>query len=268
MNKQLNLSNWYVFYFLTSLALTSLVGSAFAHFSAGNVAWWVWWDGALQNFSTEMLGAIITFGLIEVIVGSRDRREDLAQQLRVGDTKTLIILEDNNIKINDINLSGARWENIDLIDANLVGANLMRSNLLYGKLIHANLVGANLVGANLMYADLSGARLADANLAFANLESVNLAGADLAGVNLVCANLVEAKLENVNLAHVYLAGADLKNANLKGANLEYVRFPDGILWHEDLDIQRYTNEEHSEYVSTLNTINKLRCNAGFDEIKK
>lgn len=159
MFKKIKLTNLHVFYFLTAVAVLSLAGSARAHFNSGDVAWWIWWDGALQNFSTEMLGAIITFGLIEVIMGSRNRHEELVRQLRAGDFGVFNRLNDEGIHLRDVDLSSVRWNGL-----NLEGANLG----------DANLEGANLEGANLRGVNLKDANLKDANLKDTNLEGVIL----------------------------------------------------------------------------------------------
>ena len=40
-----------------------------------------WLEGSLQNFSTELFGAVITFITIQQIVGGREQRQQAARQI-------------------------------------------------------------------------------------------------------------------------------------------------------------------------------------------
>lgn len=127
-----------------------------------------WWSGFWQNFSTEMYGAFLTFLLIEVLVGGREKRADEELQeaiaddlrnlmrgyiqgqeiarLRAVETQerrqpTLDAMKANDL-LRGVNLSGAGLERADLSGADLRGADFRRADL-----TGANFVGANLDGA-------------------------------------------------------------------------------------------------------------------------
>jgi uncharacterized protein YjbI with pentapeptide repeats len=104
----------------------------------------------------------------------------------------------------NLDLSGAQLDGVDLRGANFIGAQLSRANL-----CNARLDGVKLAIANLSDADLTGACLRDAKLVGANLNRAILAGADLAG-----ANLDGADLSNADLTDTNLAGTDLSDAIL------------------------------------------------------
>ena len=125
------------------------------------------WDGALLNLGTEMAGAVVTYVLLQLVIGGRARKEDL--------------IADMGSNVNDVAVHAANelrrhgW----LTDGSLSGANLIGANLRGAKLWEANLSGATLVGA-----DLSGAKLWEANLIGANLIAANLSDADLSGAKI------------------------------------------------------------------------------------
>src|SRR5690606_17208486 len=85
-----NFTDKQVFGVLVATAIFSLGFSMWSHLMTGNVNWWAWADGALQNFSTEMMGAIATFALIEVIVGNRNEREKIIINLSSRDSSTAL----------------------------------------------------------------------------------------------------------------------------------------------------------------------------------
>ena len=93
-----------------------------------------------------------------------------------------------------------------------------------------NLTGADLCGANLTRADLAGADLRGADLTRADLRGANLTGADLRGADLRGADLTRAALTGADLTRADLTGADLRGADLtradlRGANLDYSAWP-------------------------------------------
>lgn len=223
----------------------------------------VWWSGLLQNFSTEVMGAIMTFVLFELVINGQQRIAENEEQRKRDQLQAI-----SELKRADT--PEARKPIIDRMQAGnlLKGVDLREENLEGVKFGSANLEGANLAYVNLMEADL-----VDANLTGAYLGKANLEGADLQYTNLEGANLREA-----NLKRAYLGKANLKGAYLGKANLDNVTWelnfpknytttlPDGTLWTLDTDMFRFTNPDHQDYQSTLEKINTLRAEKGFDPI--
>jgi hypothetical protein len=147
-----------VLYVLVGMALFSLGFSAFSHWMNGEIHWWEWMDGATQNFSTEMMGAIVTFGLFEIIVGTRHEKTKLILQFGSQDNATAL----NAARL----LKANGW----LVDGSLQGTSLYKANLSGVSLYGANLIGVSLFQANLQNANLWKANLRDANLWSANLQ--------------------------------------------------------------------------------------------------
>jgi len=100
-----------------------------------------------------------------------------------------------------VNLFGARLQNLDL------------SNL---DLSDSNLSGANLTGANLTNTDLSGANLVRANATNTNLTRTELLRANLSRANLTGADLSQSNLEDTDMAGVTVTNARFANAVLSG----------------------------------------------------
>ncbi|MFN2299475.1 MAG: hypothetical protein ACK2UB_11540, partial [Anaerolineales bacterium] len=75
-----NISDWDVMLFLAGMATAVVIFSLGAHFQSGTVNLWAWADSFLQNFGTEMIGAFLTFYLIEVLRGARREREEKGRE--------------------------------------------------------------------------------------------------------------------------------------------------------------------------------------------
>ena len=167
------------------------------------------WGGLALNFGTEMTGAVVTYLLLELVIGRKEWREarkaDLIAQL--------------GSSVEDVAVAAAKelWRHGWLHDGSLRGAYLGR----------ANLEGADLSRASLYEADLSGANLYKVNLYKANLSGANLSGANLEGAD--------------------LNRASLSGARLLGASLEYVALPDGTNWTPDIDMARFIDPEHPDF---------------------
>ena len=164
--------------------------------------------GVALNFGTGLLGAVITYILIQNVIGNSEKKEKLIVNMRS--------------KVRDIALQAveelrrSNW----LMDGSLRNANLDGANLRGAELYDANLTEAILTSANLSGAKLSGARLSGANLFNADLSSAILGYADLNGANLERANLY-----GTDLSAVY----NLKSANLNGAwYSDKTNWPDGF----------------------------------------
>jgi hypothetical protein len=181
------------------------------------------------NFATEMVGAAVTYLLLRLFIGRRERREaekaDLIAQM--GSIERSLAIG----AVEELRRHG--W----LTDGSLRGADLSSANLQGADLSSPNLQGADLRLANLQGADLKGANLQGADLRLAKLQDAILADADLRG-----ADLRWAKLQ----------GASLYRANLQGAAFdEHTILPDGIAWTPDTDMARFTNPDHPDFWDPL-----------------
>jgi uncharacterized protein YjbI with pentapeptide repeats len=209
------------------------------------------WAGLLLNFGTEMAGALVTYALLELVIGRREGREAKKAELiaQLGSQ-----VEDVAIAATE-ELSRQGW----LDDGSLEGASLYRANLQEVYLFGANLHKAFLDGANLQRAVLSETDLQEAYLSGANLQEAVLYGANLQGAFLRGANLQGAVLCGANLQGAFLDGADLQGTDLSRANLqrailvfseEEAKFnkdttlPDRTKWVSDIDMARFTDPGH------------------------
>jgi len=244
---------------LVGLATISLLGSFIAHAISLQVNWAAWVDGALQNFSTEMLGALATFILIEVFVGGQKAREESERReaevvnqrkeverenerrkaqeqweaeqrkierqlsaisrLRLANSPEACQPILDEMQALDL-LNGIELASIELGSVTLIGANLQGAQLARSKLQGANLSTSNLEKVDLSEANLQQAQLEKTNLHYAKLANSNLQNADLFGANLEDANLYNSNLIKANLWRANLQGAGLYRANLQGANLQ------------------------------------------------
>jgi hypothetical protein len=212
----LNLSNRAVLGALLAVTLLTSGGSLVVNLLMNQGTNPVWWEGWLQNFSTEMFGAFLTFFLLELIVSTRDRRAQLIRQM--GSRDNGIALQ----AVEELRVRG--W----LTDDSLQEALLVRANLQRADLYKAYLQGADLSGVNLQRADLSGANLQEAHLYMANLQGTNLVDANLQGT--------------------YLVDANLQGAELNGAELdENTTLPDDTNWTPGTDMARFTYQGHPEF---------------------
>jgi len=214
-----------------------------------------WREGWLQNFSTEVFGAFMTFILFEQILnkGQTDKAEKrrLIRQLKSSiNSERVRALEE---------LRQRRWlKNGFLSGENLAGVNLAGENLTNAKLEQANLTGAILTGATLEAVDLersnlTGADLEQANLFGSNLTETILTEAILTKANLEFAYLGDAVLVGANLTGANLVGASLEGGDLVGAVLVNAKFneetylPDETKWTPETDMTRYTDPDHPDF---------------------
>ncbi|MBN1122326.1 MAG: pentapeptide repeat-containing protein [Anaerolineae bacterium] len=173
-----------------------------------------WIDGFFQNFGTEMIGAAITFLLIEILLTGRREKEAEDRE------KERLILQMGS-PFNESAVEAARqlrhrgWGFND--DNSLQKAYLQRANLEGADLSHANLEDSNLEVANLKEAFFWEVNLKGANLGVANLKGAHLGVVNLEGASLFGANLEE----------TVLLGTNLEGANLHAANFEGATLPDG-----------------------------------------
>jgi len=323
------------------------VGSLWRSFMLNSLPTEEWGSGFWQNFSTEMIGALVTFILFDQILGARQRAEvanrerntrqvEKATQLRQAMSReqrqpvldemialdlfhgaTFVNinldgadLEESNLEncqlknvilssanLEGATLTGSNLEQVNLVNANLSSADVSQAILRNAKLTNANLYNASFASANLEEATLKGANLYSASLAGANMRQVDctnailteanlsdtrLEGADLQGVNLLQANLSGTNLAGANLKYALLGnsllsgtnlcGADLSGSLLQEASLNNVQWadpksgsailPDGTVWENTIDIERFIIIAHPLYEETLGRINNIRLEAG------
>jgi hypothetical protein len=187
--------------------------SSYAHYRAEGVWWdWGWVDSFTQNAGTEMLGAFLTFLLIEVLV---TRRRKLEEKSTATEELKRILIRQLGSKVHSEAIRAA-----EEIEANewLDDGSLQSVNLFEAKLNGANLFSADLRYANLLFADLQGANLIGANLDQVHIRGTNLRGAKLRGA--------------------YLADVDIDSSTI---------LPDGNNWEEGVDLSRFTDSNHRNY---------------------
>jgi len=193
------------------------------------------WRSFLLNLGTELTGAVVTYFLIEWVLGRKEELADLILEMGSPVRDTAVSAAD---KLQRRGKLGGRA----LSGANLEGANLSGADLDWANLKRARLFGANLSGASLWGANLVGADLAEANLNKANLRSANLSGA-----RLMDASLHEANLTSANLSRSHLYAADLRQAILTRAEFnEHTILPDGSKWTADTDMERFTHPKQND----------------------
>lgn len=254
-----------------------------------NPAGWTpeWRTGWLQNFSTEMMGAIVTFWLFELIVGERKQRE--LEEKRQQSARERFIRElGSQVHATAINAVRELRSNGWLQDGSLKKADLRRANLKEAKLSSIDIEAADLSSANLQGADLRQAKLQGVNFAGANLQGalleesrmdrktilpnktlwspqVELAmftdqnhpqfwqGYGLEGRDLRKTDLQDANLEGADLSYARLQGANLRGANLRYAVLDEVQFdentvlPCAVFWTPDFDLNCLIDPNHPRF---------------------
>jgi len=208
--------------------------------------------GALAlNLGTELLGAVMTYGLLEVFIGRRMQTYERKKQLiidlgsRVSDVSIAAASELRRFGwLTDGSLKKARlqWANLSgapLAQANLKEAFLTEANLTNADLRNANLRSSALTRADLNGTDLTGADLTNASLAGANLENAIFTGAKLSGVEFTrdqIGSIVDKLLRSKNLEHIKTNLSNAKDATFN----ENTILPDGSNWTKDTDMDRFT----------------------------
>jgi hypothetical protein len=194
------------------------------------------WQDVVLNFGTEMAGAVVTYGLFELVIERRERREAEKKEIEAKKAELIIQMGSrvNSIAVEAVEeLRRRDW----LTDGSVRGADLEDANLRGVDLSRANLRGADLRDAELQEADLGGANLKEADLSYANLEGARLWPARLAGAWLVEANLEGAWLRPRELA--------------EATKLNSATLPDGTKlsednWEAEFEEWREKQEEQDE----------------------
>ena len=133
-----------------------------------------WASSFWQNFSTEIMGAIVTFMLFELVIARRREQEARVTANSEQLERLIRIMQsvEHAPSTNAVEELRARnWlkdgslSERDLQDAYLVKLHLEQADFQGCKLCNANLQQSDLTSANLENADLSDAKLQNANLA-------------------------------------------------------------------------------------------------------
>jgi uncharacterized protein YjbI with pentapeptide repeats len=195
------------------------------------------WPGFALNFGTEMAGAIVTYVLLEVVIGTRQKKQLLISQLTSKSIDVAInAIEEivrndwhrdgslNNLRLFKVNLPGieidsASFENSDMREANLEDAVLRSANLRW-----AALQGANLIHTDLSFSDMSNAGLTNAVLMGARIRLADLTKTDMRQANLQNTDLGDSFLQSADLSDADLRGTNLKDVNLQGALLNNAKY--------------------------------------------
>ena len=225
---------WGVLGILISIAIISIGWSIF---QTGD------WAGAALNFGTDMAGAVVIYLLLEFVLGTRQRKEQLIAQMgsKVRDVAIAAVEElSRNNWLSDGSLQGANFMHANLERVDLSGADLRDVNLFGANLQNATLNQTNLEGATLMFTDLTRAGLVNANIKRvdlwgAELDSAVLISANLGEANLFRAKLPDARLDLASLNNANLDGAELINATLHEADLRGATYTAHTVWPDGFD---------------------------------
>jgi uncharacterized protein YjbI with pentapeptide repeats len=211
---------------LVGLCLGAVGASLYFHYRTALPDLADWLDSVLQNAGTEMLGAFLTFLLIEVFV--RKRRERDADERAIDQEKQRLILQmsspDNAFAVEAARILQARG---------------------WGFGNDVTLQGVSLANANLQEAVLQRANLKGTHLSCANLKGARLLGADLQEAVLLGANFEGANLEDANLQEAFLKDS---LGLVRGAIFsEETIMPDGYRWTPDTNLSRFIDPNHPDF---------------------
>ncbi|MBT3337641.1 MAG: pentapeptide repeat-containing protein [Anaerolineae bacterium] len=184
------------------------------------------WGGWLLNFGTEITGALITYGLFELVINRQNnlanRKKDLIGKL--------------GSKIRDVAVPASE----EIIDHGWHrDGSLKNHSFAFANWEGIILLQSQLAGVDLTYAILKNAELEDSSFAGALLQCVDFEGAWISGCN--------------------FHGADLRGANLvgiEGTNTwqhmfnEKTYLPDGEMWKPNTDIKRFTDPARVDFWSS------------------
>ncbi|MBI5955136.1 MAG: pentapeptide repeat-containing protein [Chloroflexi bacterium] len=174
----------------------------------------------LANMSVELTSIALTILIIDYLNEKRDDKHLKAQLIREmgsGDNgmvqRAYRELEARRWlnELQNVNLSKANFQGLDIWNANFEGASLYRANFEDAHLVNVNFENANLSNANLKNISITG-WLKGANLNGANLEGARLSIADLQSVSLEGANLLNSHITVEAFANMdMLAWATMPN---------------------------------------------------------
>ena len=205
-----------VLYFLVVLTLASSGLSAIENVSRFGLSDGAWRSGWLQNFSTEMMGAIATFILFELVVAARqrfrDKAENTAQLEALREAVTEAVTKEVR-RLQQLDAVARLRKAEDETEREVAISELKVRDLLSGiDLNKANLSNSNLNSTNLSNSNLSGADISNSDLDTANLSQSNLAEANFRESNLTYADLNSSNLTDADISHTYLERTILTNS--------------------------------------------------------
>jgi hypothetical protein len=267
------LSNRQVLFLLVSMAIISVFASGIANSTHADGDWLA---GLFSNLGTEMVGAVLTYVLFEIIIGERQKQEEKTE---ASEARKLELMSQLRSQVNPValqaieamrpygwlkdgSLKGADLHGANLEGAPLAGTNLQEASLVMTKLKGARLAGANLRGANMMISDLRDAELTGISLQRAHMAGANLQGVDLARASLQEANLTHANLQGVGLVGTSLQGAYLEGTNLQGAHLHVANLEKAFL--VDANLQGITGLETAQFDEATILPNSSKWTPGTD----
>jgi hypothetical protein len=226
----------------------------------------MWASGFWQNFSTEVMGAIVTFLLFEMVIAGR-REQDARLEAQSEQLERLIRIMQSMEHLPATNaveeLRARNW----LKDGSLAGRDFKNAHLKDLYLAQSNFEDCVMCNANLQDASLEGSHLEKADLSGANLQGANLANANLRGANLKESNLVDTTLTGADLRGANLSHAKLGDYSTFESRFNNMRLPDGTRWSREVRTTRFTDPSYPNYRSTQEEINKLRVQMGLPPIK-
>ncbi len=183
-----------------------------------------WVRGGISNLNTldEALSIIERVKKLKPLnnIGQVD-----AFELLVGNSYEFSGTDFPGLSLQRANLSGAKFDDMDLqmsnfSDAILSNADLRNTSLKFSDFSRANLSNSSLQEIYAPYLNAEKSMMKNANFSRADLFSVNFKGANLRGVNFSGASLLMADLRNTDLRGANFENAILIGASLEGANIE------------------------------------------------
>ncbi len=230
---------------------------------SGKSYFFPWLRNWLADFSTEIVGFVLTAVLLGSLVAVFDReseiRERLLRELRSDDPAIARSAAEELVSegmhadgtLHGQSLGEALLMETRLEYADFTGANLWRADFSRSRLNSAIFNGANLNGTVFQDACMHGAQIRFANLTDAILSGVTLTGANFEGANLTRANLDGANLIGANLTDAIVADVDCD---------EKTRLPDDTECPIDESVraqvlESFANGERSAPASFFQTTN-------------
>lgn len=218
--------------------------------SGQNPDFHLWVSNWLQNIGTGLLGSLITYLLLESIIGHRKEKINVQRQMedRIAEVERrrleqqivaiyeLKSSQSNVAKQNILNkmrdldlLRGATLSNLDLSEMDLSEARLTNA-----RFVNVSFVNANLQHAQLDYSYFEKTRLIGASLKNTNLNMAEMVDVDMTDCTLRDAQIVAADMSMVILRGARLQGVNLRASNLSRADLSLANFEQAILIDTDL----------------------------------
>jgi uncharacterized protein YjbI with pentapeptide repeats len=199
---------------------------------------WLWWPSRRESASQRelgmalMTGTVIAFAVFAV-QGLFELRLARLEDERAGAQASRDLRLAQEADRRDLALTiGLQRDlrGIDLRERDLRGFFMAKKDLREVQLLGARLENVVFWAANLSKADLRGARLNGAMLEDARLEGAWLTRADLRGASLRGAQLERADLSGADLRGAKLESANLREAALGGATLHGARYDATTSW--------------------------------------